>query len=513
MKNKEITIEVYSHYFLCKVNTAKGVSACNKFARTFVLKTLVPYWDHSGRRRFREEISKIFATANKSRTEFKFLINSLTDFKRFLYHCDFRETDIEQIEVSYYETDDIELAIKENWKPKEHQLPVIDFLLNKSLTHKLLDLPTGEGKTFCALYAISLLKKRTLLIIKPKYLKKWKEDVEKYCYINPGDLIVINSTPSLIALMEDFLNGKDNPKIIIISNRIMLNWYQVYKENGKEQYEFGYLCKPDELFHFFRAGIRLIDEAHEDLHIHGLIDLHTHVEDTISLSATVINRNETIKKMQILLYPFKSRYGKFLPKKYTDCFAVSYRFENPHKIKCISGMGYSHTTFENSLLTKKNMKEYKGYIKLILSLVQDYFIPLTRPKKKLLIFVATIEFVRKLERIVQIAFPKYKVKGYCESDSRDFLMESDIVITTILKTGTGEDVPDLTTVIMTNSVDSIQSNIQTLGRLRKLEDHKTEFIYIYASNIKKQLEYHCNRRLYFNNRVKSFTSIEYENKL
>lgn len=510
MKNKEISIELYSHYFLCKVKTNSGVSLCNKFSRQFVLTTLVPIWDRFGNRRFKEETSKIFATANKSKTEYRFVINSLNNFKRFLFHEGFNESDVEYKVVGKFESENVEFNIKEKWKPREHQFPVIDFLLNNNITHKLLDLPTGEGKTFCALYALSKIGKRVLMIVKPKYLKKWKEDVEKHYYLNKGDLIIVNSTPSLIFLMEDYLNEVVKPKFIIISNRIMLNWYNVFKELGNQQYDMGYMCKPDEIFHFFKIGVRLIDEAHEDLHIHSLIDLHTHVEDTISLSATMINKNPVIKNMQSLLYPFKSRYGQFLPKKYTDCFAIKYNFEYPFKIKCITGMGYSHTAFEKSLLNKKNNKEYKNYIKLILSLVNEYYIPLNRPKKKLVIFVATIEFVRRLERIVHRAFPKYKVKGYCEDDSRDFLMESDIVITTILKTGTGEDIADLTTVIMTNSIDSIQSNIQTLGRLRKLNDHKTEFIYIYAGNLDKQLEYHKNRKQYFYNRVKSFTDITYE---
>jgi hypothetical protein len=67
-------------------------------------------------------------------------------------------------------------------------------------------------------------------------------------------------------------------------------------------------------------------------------------------------------------------------------------------------------------------------------------------------------------------------------------------VTTIISAGTAVDKANLRTVIQTVSVSSTVANIQNLGRLRKLDDGKdVRFAYLYAENIRKQVQYHHRR--------------------
>ena len=60
---------------------------------------------------------------------------------------------------------------------------------------------------------------------------------------------------------------------------------------------------------------------------------------------------------------------------------------------------------------------------------------------------------------------------------------------------------------MTIAVDSIQSNVQTFGRLRKLSDCDTSFYYFVCDDIPKHLDYHKRKIEMFHERAYSFVDM------
>jgi superfamily II DNA or RNA helicase len=81
-----------------------------------------------------------------------------------------------------------------------------------------------------------------------------------------------------------------------------------------------------------------------------------------------------------------------------------------------------------------------------------------------------------------------------EEDPYENLMQADVSVSTLLSAGTGVDIPMLTTVILTTSISSSQSNIQGFGRLRNIPNKKLRFVYFVCSDFPKQLEYHEKKK-------------------
>ena len=102
-------------------------------------------------------------------------------------------------------------------------------------------------------------------------------------------------------------------------------------------------------------------------------------------------------------------------------------------------------------------------------------------------------------------FPHLVVNRFCEDDPEEsHLHGSDIIVSTVISSGTAKDIKDLRVVLQTVCISSAPQNIQNLGRLRKLKgDRDTRFGYLFAENIRKQRMYHQRRIELFAPRVAS----------
>jgi hypothetical protein len=106
-------------------------------------------------------------------------------------------------------------------------------------------------------------------------------------------------------------------------------------------------------------------------------------------------------------------------------------------------------------------------------------------------------------------YPKMDIRRYCENDPYENLLDPDIRFTTLLSASVGHDISDLTTVILTTNVVSIQSNIQCLGRLRKLsDDHPVEFYYFTCKDIEAHVKYHLQKEKMLEKRAKSIRMLD-----
>ena len=74
---------------------------------------------------------------------------------------------------------------------------------------------------------------------------------------------------------------------------------------------------------------------------------------------------------------------------------------------------------------------------------------------------------------------------------------------------TGLDLPNLTTVIMTVNIDSIQSSRQAIGRLRKIPDRDVYFYYLYCNQIDKHVRVHLSKRKTYSHIAKMFNERHY----
>jgi len=403
-----------------------------------------------------------------------------------------------------YDVDVVDYEVRDNWKLRENQIPVYEFLIKNPEGSKLVPLATGSGKTFISLYSIAQLKKKLGIIILPTYIDKWVQDILNIHKANPKDIMVIQGYKEVKALIDLAKEDKVDAKYFIFSSRTYQDFITIF-ENSLEECLETYGEIPINIFPLLKIGVLLIDETHQHFHAIFKAIIQTNVKYLIGLSATLMSDNFLIRKMHKIVYPDNCVYSDPMIKRYTDVYAIAYSI-NEKSLKYIRTTNYgsnvySHIAFEKSII--RNNYLLNKYVKIIETAIEDYYIAEYQDDDKLLIFVSTVDFATYLTEHLKMVYNNYVVNRYCEDDPYENLMQSDIIVSTVISAGTAVDIKNLRVVIQTIAISSSVANIQTLGRLRKLEDRDTKFCYLYCNNIAKHREYHLKRMDLFKNRVKN----------
>jgi len=332
-------------------------------------------------------------------------------------------------------------------------------------------------------------------IVRPMYLEKWLIDLMKTYKLKKNDVLVVQGSNQLKALLRLASTNKLKAKMILLSNKTVQNWLKLYEEFKEGTIELGYDCLPHQLFSHLKAGFRVIDEVHQDFHLNFKIDLYTHVKDSVSLSATLVSDDPFISKMYEIAYPLGLRYKAPTYKKYIRARAVLWGLSRPDLIRTqdFGSKTYSHHAFERSIMSKPQCME--KYLKLIQNVIQNTYIKNYQPGDRLIVFCASIAMCTKVTAFLAECYRELDVKRYVEDDPYDNLMKPDIRVSTLQSAGTAVDIPNLATTVMTTAVSSSQANIQGLGRLREMKDGRVpEFVYFACVDIKKHMEYHEKKR-------------------
>lgn len=437
---------------------------------------------------------KVFAASSANRTEYRFHINQLKDFNEFLKYHGIEEHRLTIIKKDYIELPSVEHFINEKWKDRDLQVPVIEYATSvKPTPRKFISLQPGKGKSYISMRCMQILKYRTAVIVKPMYIEKWVEDMARTFDLQKGDVVTVQGLKQLMSLLQLAKDGELNAKIIVISNKTMQLWISNYELLGDKLLEQGYACHPEDLMEVLQAGIRVIDEVHQDFHFNFKLDLYTHVERSISLSGSLKADDPFIARMQQLAYPPEERMEEQAFDKYVDIRPILYSFKEPGKIRWKNHVTktYSHSLFEQSVIRNPNV--LIKYLQLINDTIGEFYIKHNKPKEKCIVFAASIEMCTIITKYIKRLYPTLVVGRYVEEDDFSVIAASDIIISTIQSAGTALDIPDLITVIMTTNISSTQSNIQTMGRLRYIPDRPLYFCYFICEDISKHLEYHSKK--------------------
>lgn len=232
-----------------------------------------------------------------------------------------------------------------------------------------------------------------------------------------------------------------------------------------------------------------------DYHLNFKQDTYTHVPKTISLSATLKSDDEFIRTRYRIMFPMSIRGAEVVYDKYIAVSALGYELKSTKNIKYKNGKNYSHVEYENSIMKDKVL--LRNYLSMIEKIMEVKYIKNREDGQKMLIYASSIEMCTKISEYLAPMYPHLNIKRYVGVDEYDNLMVPDVVITTIKSAGTGHDIEGLRYVLMTDSINSIQANIQTMGRLRKMKGpwaHITpEFLYIFCVSIDKQVQYHMEK--------------------
>lgn len=443
-----------------------------------------------------------FAAAPVSREFFCVHRGQLAEFQSYLARCGIPQSEIEVIFVPEYVPTKANLVMQDGWVPKENQKPVIEYVIDGD-SLKILPVQTGFGKTFIALYAAAQLGLRTMLVTRGGYIDKWIEDVKKTYKIDEDRIIVIKGEKALMRAIEKAKAGDFDYDVLLVSTGGMSDYIKHYEQyHGTELGEV--YMDPRAIGMLFGVGLRIVDEAHQMLHAYFRIDLYSHFNKVLFLSATILANDALEKRVHEIIYPLAKRYMGAEWKCYITATALRYNLSEPHKARFKDHRkNYSHVIYEQYLMRSK--EKLKHYLNMVGNLTND-FIKNRSAGQKYLIFASTVDMCDIMVQDLKKRFPSVIVGRYVAEDNLEDIYGYDVIVTTPGSGGTGIDIPDLAKALATCAVSSSKLNVQMLGRLRELKNYpgeEPEYQYLVCYDIPKQVEYHKQKLELFKEKVKN----------
>jgi len=515
----KIHLRVFSHNYCVRIHKSNKIAQAvlNKFSYIFNEYE----WNKTGGSWIKEFARRYCVVPNEhiddDHLEYRFHINTIDYFRKILTKENLNDK-VDCIIEPLYESHIVKIRIKKDFKPFEEQVPIYEQLVNPKPNIKMLGLQTGKGKSALSIFAASHYGLMTVLIMKPGYIDKWVEDINKQCIVKDGDILTIIGSKELMYMVNTISDNKNKPQFVLISNATLRNWLKAQEEIGPNELVPGYPCHPWELCQHCGFGFRIIDEVHQDFHANFRFDLYTHIEQSLSLSATLITNNTFHERMYNLAYPDTSKIKIPEHNKYIRSIAWFYSVKKPDYLRTTEygRDGYSHTAFEKSIF--KFVPLQKDYLDMTYQVMRKTYLIHRKPKEKCLIYFSTVKACELATNYYRKKMPELKITKFNQGDSLEDALKSDIIVATLMKAGTAIDIPNLTTVILTIAIDSIQSNLQSMGRLRDLKklydsDRIPDFVYFVCNDVKKHWNYHKSKEQILKEKARLMTEMNHTHAL
>jgi superfamily II DNA or RNA helicase len=335
-----------------------------------------------------------------------------------------------------------EINVPFNGLLRDYQIPVIEKYLNHVNNLEqgggLLDLPCAWGKTSAALYIVSQLKKKTIVIVHKEFLmNQWIERIQQFL---PSARI-----------------GKIQGQIIDIDNKDIV--LAMLQSLSMKDY-------PSTMFDSF--GVTIIDEVHHissETFSCALFKLVT--KYMLGLSATMNRKDGTTKIFKMFLGDI---IEKVVRKGEYDVIVrgIQYKVEDEE---------FNETTYDyrgnpqfSTMITK--LCSYNHRSEFIIKVVTDMFIE--NPLQQIMILAHNKNLLKYLYDAIQ--YKKIATVGYYVGGMKEAaLKESEskqVIIATYAMAAEALDIRTLTTLIMATPKTDIE---QAVGRILR-EKHSQPIV-------------------------------------
>lgn len=374
---------------------------------------------------------------------------------------------VEIIPIGLKKTYDIECAS-----------PNHNFLANRVIAH-------NSGKTYVAIRSILDIQKRAMIVVPASLMDQWQEALSNMTNAN---IDILRGSKSIYSLIKkDYQTETD---VFLAS----VNTLQEYA-NGSSVYNV--LPSMNEFVSNLGIGIKIIDEVHINFNSNTLIDISCgNILHNIYLSATYIRSSRSSNLIFKRIFPEEVKYdGDRDYNRYVNITETNYSFGAIDEKSVMTERGYSQYKYEKYLMkrvTKLNFVIYNVFFPVI----NDYFVNIRKAGEKLLIIVGMQEFAEILVNYIRDYYQDLNTITFLYGTKDEAIDDADVIVSTTGSCGTGKDISNLRSMILFTSFSSDALTMQTLGRLRKIEN-TPEFIYLVNKSIIAQCRHaHTKRKVY-----------------
>lgn len=498
---KKMRIDLYTHFF--KVSHVHP-SAYYALRRAFQELLQVQFVKIRGK--VQKQNKNIFA-AKSDEGEYRFHINYLPRFKEMLRDGLINDDEINYFKHEYPEPEEIDVKVDEKFQMRDYQEEALSYILDEGHS-KLIAFSTGLGKTMVASKAGELLGYRTIIIVLGRYKEKWRDDVLEL-YGPDTNFILVKGLAQLLSIIEQAKEGNPVPDVIIVTTTTMQLYIKEWEKHQGKEIEG--MVPPEEMYEILKIGYRIIDEAHQHFHMVFKNDLYSNLYKAVYLTATLESNDKFIQAMYNLIWPRAMRGQAVKPAPYDKTTALLYQHLNPDRVRWKSNQGYSHVMYEQSIW--KHIPSRVEYLDMIGDVVEQKFLPLYEPGKKMLIFCSLVDTCKEVADYLNQRFKdkKWQISKFTAEDNKEIIDTNDITVSTLGKAGTALDISGLIVCFNTVALAEPKANLQAKGRLRDLskkpgfEHIVPEYIYTVATDIPRHVQYHQEKKMLFAGRTTRIT--------
>lgn len=367
-----------------------------------------------------------------------------------------------------------------------------DFSSIKNTSQRILIMPPGYGKTYCATAAIQHYRIRTLIIMRTNNLREqWFERLTEYTDLDKSEICSIETSEKLYSYMENGVS--EHYKIFIVTRRLMLSFMTKYG-----------MDKLDKVVKTLGIGLKIFDEAHQEYHATFLIDYATNVKYTFYLTATF--RLSSAFDNTIFQTAYQSVYKLQFKQK-----------EESRHIIYIAVLFNSHPNaiVDHKVTGKKrgfDRFEYieyeidKGILENEVRNILKFFLKEKKLEGRTLILSSK---KTSCDHFANVALSELNNKftscSYHTDNKVDGYKDYDIISATSGMLGTGEDIPGLRFLLNTEPFSSLTNTEQFSGRLRpyKNGEEPTYYIEFIDVGFQKVYDWYRKRKRLLNKKVKT----------
>lgn len=377
------------------------------------------------------------------------------------------------IEINYEPDPYEKMSIRLKTPPRNDlQKEAISFLAGtgkfknySNYSQLILNLDTGEGKTYTTTALMCFKGLKTIIIINSNKLKtQWVEKLLEYTDIDERSICEFNGSNTCLSILKN-PSKYSKYRVFITTHDTLRSFGNTYSWH-----------KVHDLFKAIKVGVKIYDEAHLEFQTIVKIDCYTNTKYSYYLTAT-FGRSD-ISENFVYNTCFKSipKYEQKERTKYDGKKYITYMVYFYHSSPTLAQIDNLKNKygFKRMAYAKYQLVDDENFFHNISSLVNI----MVKKKLKTLILMTTIDGIEDLKEYLKEIFPDTTIGVYhskITSSNKEDVLNNDIIISTSKSLGVGADIKDLKAVINTESFKSSIVTQQILGRLRKPSDNSTCF--------------------------------------
>lgn len=338
-----------------------------------------------------------------------------------------------------------------------------DYKWTKEHSQLILNLPTGEGKTYCTIAACSLLGLKTIIIVGTDDLRRqWNAKILEYTNLTQSGVYMINGEKSINKLYKSTGRALSNYAFYITTHSSIRTYM---KNNGAH-------CL-NELFDKLGIGVKVIDEAHLQYENTFLIDCAVNAYKNFYLTATFSQSDKSTDNM------FQKAYYDI----YKLTLAPTVR---KHVIWILAEYSSHANAIERAMVRgNRGLQKYKyisyqmskPYLANVFKHIMQLLIGRLRLEGKILVLSPKKESCEYFKDLLHEIYPLYKSCVHYTGSKVDTFEPYGAIFATVSMLGTGNDISDIRAIVNMEPVSSKRNIIQVVGRLRMFaEDKDTYYI-------------------------------------